>query len=463
MAIPYTSVYCNTGTCIVFLFMCFCSISLKSLKSTQHNQKYNKSSAANLIWGSLGQTRPVGGRFYGRAAANPECQFSFVVSINPGNLLEYRYGKVVPGVATRQTARLSMPEQETVPACIAHLSSTDPKKTFFFAIFAAPRVIISCGRRVLKSLPVTGAFIAVRPSTMQAALQHKGVRWITFGWAAFITENLVLSHNREAIREKFGHSAYMNAYGSLSTMACGSILYGYFRHGRGGQGPTVLQGLAKNTTVYAARSMLARPGFIVASFLLQSTGLMLVSQLAPKIQIPVGFEEAVESVASGATTAAVVGTVEGPQQQKSHVPKENSPSRRLVLKCPFDFSDSKQSGKHHPESAGIDDEDEEFYTGVHRISRHPGLWGLGLFGLGSAVVTPFAAEIVFFSMPSVFALIGGAHQDHRHRQGSGGFLSSKDDARTSNIPFLALITGEDATLVVFVLPVCVCMRFATHP
>ena len=78
----------------------------------------------------------------------------------------------------------------------------------------------------------------------------------------------------------------------------------------------------------------------------------------------------------------------------------------LVVRCPFDFSSSSSS----KEANNHDNLDEELYTGVHRVTRHPGLWGLGLLGLGSAVLTPFIAEALFLSMPCLFALIGGAHQ-----------------------------------------------------
>jgi uncharacterized membrane protein len=53
-------------------------------------------------------------------------------------------------------------------------------------------------------------------------------------------------------------------------------------------------------------------------------------------------------------------------------------------------------------------------------------------------------EIVFHSFPVIFALIGGAHQDYRYRRGWGGSLSPEKDAVTSNVPFLALVTGKQS-------------------
>ena len=71
-------------------------------------------------------------------------------------------------------------------------------------------------------------------------------------------------------------------------------------------------------------------------------------------------------------------------------------SPKVTLQCPFNFEHKAAN--------------EDLYTGVYRITRHPGLWALGFFGLGTAALTPFLAEVAFFSMPAVFALVGGAHQ-----------------------------------------------------
>jgi hypothetical protein len=32
---------------------------------------------------------------------------------------------------------------------------------------------------------------------LSSILKDKGVRWILFGWTSFITENVVITHNRE--------------------------------------------------------------------------------------------------------------------------------------------------------------------------------------------------------------------------------------------------------------------------
>jgi len=70
------------------------------------------------------------------------------------------------------------------------------------------------------------------------------------------------------------------------------------------------------------------------------------------------------------------------------------------------------------------------------------LWSLGISGIGVALLYPYPTQIVAFSFPIVFALIGGAHKDYRYRRNWGGYLSPELDESTSNIPFLAIITGK---------------------
>jgi hypothetical protein len=48
--------------------------------------------------------------------------------------------------------------------------------------------------------------------------------------------------------------------------------------------------------------------------------------------------------------------------------------------------------------------------GTKRVTRHPTFWSMASVGLGAALASPFATEIVMFSMPALFAVIGTAHQ-----------------------------------------------------
>ena len=51
--------------------------------------------------------------------------------------------------------------------------------------------------------------------------------------------------------------------------------------------------------------------------------------------------------------------------------------------------------------------------GAYRITRHPLLMGLGLFGLVHLVFNAARADVAFFGGFPVFALIGAMHQDRR--------------------------------------------------
>jgi uncharacterized membrane protein len=209
---------------------------------------------------------------------------------------------------------------------------------------------------------------------------HKGLKWIGFGWSAFIAENLLLSHNRDSIISKFSEETYHRAYNSLSALAMSSVVYGYFRYGRK-QGPL----LFKNRN----------GGIKLLGVSLQAFGIIGFSQILPKMQSPLTL-----------------------QKNEGH---------KIVFenKCPFDFNTDKSGG-------------------MLRITRHPALWSFGFLSVGTALKTIYATEMLMFSFPFVFVTIGTFHQDYRHRRGSGGYLDPKIDMVTSNVPFVALINGHQS-------------------
>lgn len=51
--------------------------------------------------------------------------------------------------------------------------------------------------------------------------------------------------------------------------------------------------------------------------------------------------------------------------------------------------------------------------GVLLITRHPLLWGLGLFGLAHLIPNGFASDVAFFGGFFLFVLVGAWHQDQR--------------------------------------------------
>ena len=104
-------------------------------------------------------------------------------------------------------------------------------------------------------------------------LSSKGVKWIGLGWSAFIAENLILSDNREEIIRRFGSQNYHTVYNTLSSCATASILYGFIRYRKTGP-------------------MLPVPGVHVklCGYLLQTAGLVGVSQLFPQGTLPASVQ-----------------------------------------------------------------------------------------------------------------------------------------------------------------------------
>lgn len=202
------------------------------------------------------------------------------------------------------------------------------------------------------------------------------------GWGLFILENVILSENRATIikwlDDDAQESKYHALYGTCSTLATATIVYSFMK--------------CRNA---AAKGPLMIPGRgrILGAVALQAAGFVGLAQMAPKMQIPIG---------SG---------------------KEG----KLKVMCPFDFTPSGPEG-------GI--------VGIERVSRHPMLWSMAFVGLGQSIMAPTMPLAVWYAMPTAVALIGGSHHDSRFRRGIGGTLSEERDKRTSNIPFLGMITGD---------------------
>ena len=98
----------------------------------------------------------------------------------------------------------------------------------------------------------------------------KCVRWVVAGWTGFVCENLVLSENRSWIIEQIGDAKYHTLYNTLSTIACGSVAFGYLRYGPGR--------ILNNTGLVRSAVALTTA----------SIGAIGLSQLLPTFQVPIG-------------------------------------------------------------------------------------------------------------------------------------------------------------------------------
>lgn len=240
---------------------------------------------------------------------------------------------------------------------------------------------------------------------IQSFLSSKGIRWISLGWIGFILENLILSENRTKIIELFGDDNYHLTYSTLSTIACGSIFYGYIVHGRM-KGPTI-----------SSPTLIRK----VNSFILQTLGLIGISQTIPLIRMPYTYD--ILPSPSSPTDSSI-----SPSSPPTSTTNEQPVK---VWRCPMDF-----------QKRGNGSENDVY--GMERITRHVVFWSFGLLTLSKAITTIYLPEVVMFTFPSIFAYIGGSHQDHRFLKNSGGTLSLEKYNKTSNVPFLAILTGKQS-------------------
>ena len=272
---------------------------------------------------------------------------------------------------------------------------------------------------VKRSAATAAAASSSATATSSTSASASGLKWAAGGWSLFIAENLLLSENRTYLIDRLGDDGYHGLYGTLSTVAMCSVAYGY-RYKVRGQGPFAFSGRPA-------------PAALAASFALQALALGMVSQSAPKFQIPVHL---VNESSSGAAADAKNNTATTTQVKAAPAPAAGG--SQWKVRCPFDFSDSKsQTGVPKGTRQQADQ-----LAGLDRITRHPGLWSFGLLGLGNALLVPSIPTRIWLSMPAMVALIGGAHTDSRHRRGMGGELCSEVDSVTSNVPFLAMIMGR---------------------
>ncbi|ORY42055.1 hypothetical protein BCR33DRAFT_718673 [Rhizoclosmatium globosum] len=228
-------------------------------------------------------------------------------------------------------------------------------------------------------------------------LSHRGAKWIFIGWTGFIAENLILSENRESLVASFGEDSYRKVYGTLSTVACGSIAYGYLAHGH-----------LKGPVVKSAMGSVAGRALVVG---VQVLGLVGLSQSLPKFQVPVWIAPSSTSTVSNSPASTVATASSAPS---------------LKLFCPIDFAHARSNNPNE--------------LGLKRVTRHPQLFSLAFVALGTALATPFLTTRLLCGFPIVFAFIGGAHQDIRFLR--SGAYSEEYYESTSLVPFWALVTGK---------------------
>lgn len=98
-----------------------------------------------------------------------------------------------------------------------------------------------------------------------------------------------------------------------------------------------------------------------------------------------------------------------------------------------------------PTAAGSGDlvDDPDAAKGILRITRHPFLWGVQLWALAHIAMNGDLSSVLFFGTFAVLALIGPPTIDAKRARALGERWDGYA-ARTSNIPFGAILTGRNS-------------------
>jgi uncharacterized membrane protein len=80
--------------------------------------------------------------------------------------------------------------------------------------------------------------------------------------------------------------------------------------------------------------------------------------------------------------------------------------------------------------------------GIHRVTRHPFLWGLALWSAVHLAYNPGAANLVFFGTFLVVSVAGTFSIDAKRARAFGESWQ-RYAARTSNLPFAAIVQGRN--------------------
>jgi NnrU protein len=267
-------------------------------------------------------------------------------------------------------------------------------------------------------------------SNVASGWNNSDLKYALGGWTFFILENVILSENRAAIIAALNdrtddpatlssndhgspdESNYRLLYGTCSTVATISILYGY-RQLR------MAAFQLKSSITFSTFGGSSR----AAAVSMISLGLVLMSQTLPKLQIPVEFVLPVQKKEEQLSVATVPGRLTESAQGSN----ESKPWN-MKIRCPFDFS------------GGMSGHD---VVGVERITRHPGLWSFGLVCGGNAFLQPSPGLALWMTGPFLVALFGGYHQDSRASRKMGdSFPSAAYEQQTSNVPFVAMLLGK---------------------
>lgn len=88
-----------------------------------------------------------------------------------------------------------------------------------------------------------------------------------------------------------------------------------------------------------------------------------------------------------------------------------------------------------------DERDEP--AGIVRVTRHPALWGFGLWGLAHIPPNGDVVSVILFAGLGTFAFAGMAALDRHRRRQMGDEPWAERAGRTSVLPFRAILAGRN--------------------
>jgi uncharacterized membrane protein len=87
-------------------------------------------------------------------------------------------------------------------------------------------------------------------------------------------------------------------------------------------------------------------------------------------------------------------------------------------------------------------ERDEPARGFLRVTRHPFLWSVALWGIAHMVANPDIGSLLFFGSVAVTALRGTLDIDRKRRRSNPQEFAAFE-AKTSNLPFAAILAGRN--------------------
>lgn len=97
----------------------------------------------------------------------------------------------------------------------------------------------------------------------------------------------------------------------------------------------------------------------------------------------------------------------------------------------------------NPSSVGMGSKAKEGPQGILRVTRHPLLWGIGLWALSHLLANGDIVSVLFFVSFAILSFVGILVLDSKKLQQLGDDWSSYTQ-QTSVLPFAAILTGRTA-------------------